>query len=539
MTPFKDYDPVSGHIARKIGAQARARRRSHVSNVLVVLLLCALGAQAQGTRGRVTNGTAEARTARHFETLRKSPPQMWAFLLRMPKGGDLHSHLSGAIYAESFVEWAADKELCVQPTTLALSAPPCQEEVGQVAAQVALTDPVLYRQLIDAWSMRFWEFSGQNGHDHFFDSFGKFGAATFNQTGQMLAEVAERAARGRVSYLELMLTPDGGLSSQVGQQVGWDGDFERTLGKLKTGGIDRAVAAGVQNLQAAEAEMARLLKCGTPQARPGCTVTLRYIMQVGRGAALGPVFAQMVAGFALANEPNSKVVALNLVQAEDGRAAMQNFTLHMQMLNFLRPLYPRAHLTLHAGELAPGLVPPEGLSFHIRESVVTARAERIGHGVDIMHETDAEELLRELARRNVMIEICLTSNDVILGVRGAQHPLATYLQYGVPVALATDDEGVSRSEMSREFLRAATEQGLTYPQLKMLARTSLEHAFLPGASLWRDARKLTPASPCATDARTLKLTTQSCRQYLAGSERARLQWRLEEDFATFEQRYAP
>jgi adenosine deaminase len=66
----------------------------------------------------------------------------------------------------------------------------------------------------------------------------------------------------------------------------------------------------------------------------------------------------MVTGFALANDPNSKVVALNLVQAEDGAASMQNFSVHMQMLKFLRPMYPRAHLSLHAGELVPGIVPP-------------------------------------------------------------------------------------------------------------------------------------------------------------------------------------
>jgi adenosine deaminase len=80
-----------------------------------------------------------------------------------------------------------------------------------------------------------------------------------------------------------------------------------------------------------------LLKCGTPEADAGCSVTVRYISQVSRGAALGPVFAQVVTGFALANDPNSKVVALNLVQPEDSLASMQNFSLQMQMLNFLRP----------------------------------------------------------------------------------------------------------------------------------------------------------------------------------------------------------
>ena len=81
-----------------------------------------------------------------------------------------------------------------------------------------------------------------------------------------------------------------------------------------------------------------------------------------------------------------------------------------------------------------------------------------------------------------MVEICLTSNDVILGVRGPQHPLQQYIRAGVPVALATDDEGVARSDMTHEYLRGAQEQDLSYTQLKKMARTSLEHAFIGGAS---------------------------------------------------------
>src|SRR4029078_10936293 len=117
---------------------------------------------------------------------------------------------------------------------------------------------------------------GQNAHDHFFDSFGKFGGATF---GQMLAEVLSRAAKGHVSYLELMLTPDSGMSSGIGQRVGWNGDFEDTPKKLKEATIDGAAAAGLKALRDAEAEKNNVLKCGTPQASAGCSVTTRYVWQ--------------------------------------------------------------------------------------------------------------------------------------------------------------------------------------------------------------------------------------------------------------------
>src|SRR5216683_1240826 len=353
----------------KIPAGARLRNAIWT---LTLVLGCGLMlyAQSAGSKAGAFPQSAEQRTARYFESLRKSSPGLLAFLLKMPKGGDLHNHLSGAIYAESYIQWAADNGLCINTTTMALVAPTppkkCDPNSEQPPASTALRNSGLYGRMIDAWSMRNWQLSGQSGHDHFFDTFGKFGVATYNQNGKMIADVAARAARGQVLYLELMLTPDGTttgvMSSQIGEKVGWDGNFENTLNKLKSNGIDDAARIGIKNLQDAEAEKDRLLKCGTPQADAGCSVTVRYIAQVSRGAALGPVFAQMVTGFALANDPNSKVVALNLVQPEDSLASMQNFSLQMQMLNFLRPLYPRAHITLHAGELAPGMVPPDGLT---------------------------------------------------------------------------------------------------------------------------------------------------------------------------------
>src|SRR5436305_3771797 len=516
---------------------------------LVLVLSYVLSSPAQARRTSDDTQTSsvissEQRTARHFESLRKSPPQVLAFLLAMPKGGDLHNHLSGAIYAESYIQWASDNGLCINTTTMALLPPPktgCDPKSGQPMASTALVNSTLYGQMIDAWSMRNWQLSGQSGHDHFFDTFGKFGPATWNQMGKMLAEAVARAARGHVLYLELMLTPDGTATcvvfSQIGDKVGWDGNPESTLNKLKSSGIDSAAVTAIKNLQVAEAVKKGLLKCGSAEADPGCLVTVRYIAQVSRGSKLQQVFAQMVTGFALANDPNSNVVGLNLVQPEDSLSSMTNFSVQMQMLQYLRPLYPRAHVSLHAGELAPCVVPPDGLTFHIRDSVIIARAERIGHGVDVMHEREPFELLKEMAQRHVTVEICLSSNDLILGVAGAQHPLATYMQYGVPVALATDDEGVSRSEISREFLKAAEDQGLGYIQMKTMTRKSLQYAFIAGGSLWSDAHKFMPVTHCTQDIALMKLTSNGCRQYLDGSEKAKLQWKLEEEVSELERQW--
>ena len=205
----------------------------------------------------------------------------------------------------------------------------------------------------------------------------------------------------------------------------------------------------------------------------------------------------MVLGFELAMA-DPRFVGLNMVMPEDYYVPMHDFPLHMRMMQYLHGQYPKVHVTLHAGELVEGLVPPEDLRFHVRDSVEMAGAERIGHGVDTLNETNALELLSEMAKKNVMVEICLTSNDVILGVRGNNHPLHDFMQAGVPVALATDDEGVSRSDMTHEYLQgSAKTRDLSYSELKRMARTSLEHAFITGASLWSDGKTFAPVKECA------------------------------------------
>jgi adenosine deaminase len=215
---------------------------------------------------------------------------------------------------------------------------------------------------------------------------------------------------------------------------------------------------------------------------------------------------------------------------------MHDFELHMKMLDYLHGIYPKVRISLHAGELAMGLVPPEDLRFHIRESVERGHAERIGHGVDVMNEDHPLDLLRELAMRNVLVEICLTSNDVILGVKGDDHPLATYLKYGVPVALATDDEGVSRSDMTHEYLRAVQTYGfISYTDLKRMARLSLEHSFLAGSSLWASPTRMVSACDLGR-AGTGKLLS-ACQKFLDASERATAQFKLETEFEKFEEKF--
>jgi adenosine deaminase len=476
----------------------------------------------------------EARTEQYFQSIRKEPNLLLAFLREMPKGGDLHNHLTGSVYAESYIQWAAEEGDCVFPKTSSFSAPPCNAPAVPVAN--AFTDVELYGNIVDAISMRNWQYSGQSGHDHFFAVFGKYAQATYGTTDKALAETAARAASQHEIYQELMLTPTGKDLDALAKSVGWDDDFGRLQQKLLAGGLPKILATASEDLNAAEVSRDKLLQCGTPAADPGCQVVQRYIAQVARGKSKVVVFAEILSGFLLAGAdprlvvPNPHLVSLNLVMAEDWYIPMRDFPLHMRILDYLHQRYPHVHITLHAGELVEGLVPPDGLQFHIRDSIETGHAERIGHGVDVINETRPFELLQEMAKRNVMVEICLTSNDVILGVRGPQHPLSEYMRAGVPVALATDDEGVSRSDMTHEYLRGAEDQDLSYLQLKKMARTSLEYAFIGGASLWHDGKTFVMVKECAAGTQP----SSACQRFLDGSEKARLQWKLEGEFRQFE-----
>ena len=72
-------------------------------------------AAKEGSDGKGSNRAAESAVARWLEENQDRPTSLRAFVQRMPKGGDIHSHLSGAVYAEHYLEWAAADGLCWTP----------------------------------------------------------------------------------------------------------------------------------------------------------------------------------------------------------------------------------------------------------------------------------------------------------------------------------------------------------------------------------------------------------------------------------------
>jgi adenosine deaminase len=522
--------------------------RVHVFAILAFVLMAAVSAIAQKSAATSPSAAAasENRTAHAFDLARTDPLNLYAFLVRMPKGTDLHNHLTGAVYAESWIRAAAEDNLCVDLVTHSFfrsramtdslpSQPVCGD--GNIPAAHAFNDQHLYDALIDAFSMRsFVPAPGVSAHDHFFDAFAKFHGVSHIHVGEFLDEVATRAAAQNEQYLELMETPPFEHTAAIAKELGWHanrgfGDFRD---QLFAKGLRDDVAVVRAYFDEAESIRRQAERCDQPNPAAACTVQLRYLYQVLRGFPPEQVFAQTLLGFEVASA-DPRVVGINLVMPEDGYVSMSDYTLQMRIVGFLHGLYPKVHITLHAGELAPGLVTYEGLCCHIRQAVEYAHAERVGHGVDLMYEDRPYELLKEMAAKHVMVEINLSSNDLILGVSGKNHPFPIYRKFGVPVALSTDDEGVSRIDITHEYVRAVETYALTYADLKQMVRTGLEHDFLPGPSLWREQDGFArPVAACSTEILGAEKPSAGCAAFLKSSEKARQQWELERRLRAFE-----
>lgn len=477
----------------------------------------------------------EAETARVFETIKSDQSALRIFLRAMPKGGDLHNHLSGTPYAEEFLDWAASRDFCIDPDQLTFEAPPCTSTDSELvpAGDLMARDDDLYDRMVDALSVRPFmtgKPSPLNGHQQFFGSFAKFFPISSVEQGRSLAS-SRRSARGdNVLYQELMYNPASlGTFAMAGSSDNWSGDFAAELAALRPE-LPGLVAQAQADATRAEALAIDDLGCeDAPDATgpKGCDVLVRYNCF---GLRLFPevvLFRQLAQCFALI-EADPRFFGVSLVQPEDHPVAIKYYDRHMAMIAFFKSEFPSARITLHAGELTLGLVPNTALRDHVSKAIHIAGSDRIGHGVDIAFEDNSRETLAHMAENSIAVEINLSSNAVILGVEGNGHPFNLYRASGVPTVLSTDDLGVLRSDMTQQYLIAARDHGLDYIDLKTLSRNSLHYAFLPGSSLWKSRSYEAYVEPCTEP------QSQICARHLAANQKAALEFELDQKFASFE-----
>ena len=490
--------------------------------LLILLLLLTGGLAGTATAADPRNLSL---TAAHLERVRDDPAQLYAFFHAMPKGGDLHAHLSGTVTAEDLIAIGAGHGVWVDPFTGVASAN--RTSPVQVPVADALMNQTLYTSLVRAWSMAGYDPADGPGMDRFFGVFGRIGAIS-QYTPELIRAVRNGTAGTGCDYIELQ----------------WkDKKYQGQVSALATGlnasaadpsGLHRAlIAAGLNQTTDAIVADTEEIMAAAGGADDG-TLSVRLVYEANRNVAPTETFAQLAVGFEVARR-SPYVVGVNLVSPECDYASREYYSLHMAMLSYFHALYPDVPIALHAGEYAPGLVPYPDLRHHVRSAVTDGHASRIGHGTDILYEDDPYGTMALMRKERIPVEILLTSNAQTLGVASSRHPAPVYREAGVPIVIGTDDAGIERTDLSQEYARLAAEYPeFDYRAIRAIAQNSLENSFLEGESLYLDAdfERLNPAVRGEKPGAAVDSAT--ARAFLAANLRAAAQWRLEGELERFE-----
>ncbi len=506
------------------------------------------------------------------------PDALRQWVADLPKGGDLHNHFTGAIYRDQLLQ-IADSDTkhtnyCANLSNDKVTVDDnCINHHGKWLQKIQPASKD-YQQLIDAWTMQDFHYKAPGfGESHFFATFGEVGALTHDMDyyPQLLANLMQQAANEHLNYLELMVAMDSydkpHSAATMGKQYLKSFD---TLQSIDAYQVNQAADLLIGNdlydqvvlphiikpTRKMVADAKQLLHCDGSKHQPAaCQVVVRFQYQLIRVTSPSQVFASMVAGIVANHYAPDLYVTENLVAPESAAKSNQYYQLQMQMLKYLNQYAEqrfgqRLPLSEHAGELTANDTVSTNLHDHIYQAINVAGADRIGHGVDIGYELKYfPGLLKQLANQHKLIEVNLTSNQDILGVcdgkdfcmdaspnlKDFHHPLMMYVNNHVPVALSTDDQGVSNTSLNNEYYMAVSRYPLSYQQIKNIDRNSLYYAFIQGANLWQNANYQQLVTACSDDnPYTEQQPSSSCQGFLDHSPKAQLQWRLEQQFAAFE-----
>lgn len=425
---------------------------------------------------------------KYFESIRNNSAELTSFFSQMPKGGDLHNHFSGSVYAETYIDYVVQQDYVINDQTLEVRAAAPAGGQGWVHFSQLNSEgtlPAYKQKLIQKWSVKDYNGISYPCDKQFFETFPAFSVATKGpgrlDTG--LLELKRRAVTENVSYIETMFTGipcaslnnvDTGYNRLLeAAQIKRDEQLvvkqlDKLYKQIEEKGVKDCAAAFNDELTA----MHRRLRIDDS------AFTMRYQNYVTRIMQPVDVFKNLVLEFESANTC-PLIVGVNIVAPEDNEISMRDYWLHMEMFKYCHKKFPKVKYAMHAGELALGLVKPEELTWHINAAVRTAGANRIGHGVDMAYEHNSYELLQYMAKNRVAIEINLYSNEFILKVKDDQHPISLYRKFNVPVVICTDDAGVLRSNLTHQYvLLAKRYKDVSYEEIKQYVYNSIYYSFI-------------------------------------------------------------
>ncbi|PCK07772.1 MAG: adenosine deaminase [Alteromonadaceae bacterium] len=425
------------------------------------------------------------------------------FFTNMPKGGDLHHHYSGTIYAETYLDWVQKKNWHINQCSLKIISKQSNldgdgnGDCPDITVEQLYRDDALFRKLLTLWSDK--DFSNHSHNQtppdaNFFNTFGYFGPISSSYTATGLKILKARAIAENVGYIETMLSRVDLNSADFFGKGEVAARFNAALREAKTDAalfsvLDEVRAKIDQDpsfTQSIDAYVKRVEQYH--QGIDDDDFSMRFQTYAVRILSPLQVFLDLYSGY-LAAEISDVIVGVNIVAPENNLIALADYRLHMNMYAYLGDKYPRVNRALHAGELTIGMVRPKELNFHINDAIYIAKAQRIGHGIDIPYEKNILTLLASM-KAHAAVEINLTSNEFILGVEKSAHPYSIYAEYGVPMVISTDDSGVSRNNLSHEYVLLASRYRPDYETVKKYVYNSIEYSFLSEEDKQRNKNRL-------------------------------------------------
>lgn len=433
----------------------------------------------------------------YLEKIRNNEALLTAFFQQMPKGGDLHHHFSGSIYAEPLLERAIAEDFYLNLETMEVSKNKPSKGNWDTFSSLKNKGQLAFyqQQVMQTWSAKDYNGVSIPSDDLFFDSFDKFFPVIDGHFAEGLLELKKRALSENVSYIETQLS-----IIPCDMKVDDLNDFNSKLRQAASQKDEKAVLKLLDDLyksiQEKEAKKYAedfntnfIAKLHKDLKIDDDRFTMRYQNFVLRFMEPLDLFKNLVIAFISANE--SKLVAgVNIVSPEHGENSMKDYWLHMVMFKYCHSKFPDVKYTLHAGELTLGLVQPEDLTWHINSAIHIAGANRIGHGVDIAYEANSYDLLRYMSKINIPIEINLASNEFILKVKEGRHPFTLYKEFNVPIVISTDDAGILRTNMTEQYvLLAKRYPDVSYATIKQYVYNSINYSFIQDASVKKQLLK--------------------------------------------------
>lgn len=422
----------------------------------------------------------------YFEKIRTNEAALTAFFSQMPKGGDLHHHYSGSVYAEPILEYAITENFYLNTETMMVSREKLSNENWEQFSTIKSKGELeKYKQkIIHKWSVKDYNNVDYPSDKLFFESFEKFMPASNENFKSGLLELKNRAIKENLSYIETQLSTIPApinmadfakLNTQL-RELATQKDEKEILKLLDT--FYKDIVKKDVATYAKDFNTNFVAKLHTYLKIDDANFTMRYQNFVLRFMEPNELFKNLVVAF-ISADSSPLMAGVNIVSPEDGEISMKDYWLHMIMFKYCHSRFPNVKYTLHAGELTLGLVEPEDLTWHIRSAVYDAGANRIGHGVDIAYEEKSYELLKHMAKNKIPVEINLVSNEFILKVKENRHPITLYKEFGVPIVISTDDAGILRTNMTEQYvLLAKRYKDISYSDIKQFVYNSINYSFI-------------------------------------------------------------